>query len=280
MKILHLSDLHFQVECPVSRWLELGWRRVAAQAEFRLLRRRLLFLDVERTVGRILADAERLGVDHLVVSGDLTALALPEEFAAARAALAPWEKRMTIIPGNHDRYTPAAARERAFERAFEHALASDLPEYRCDGPFPTVRLIGDEVAVIGLCSARVPPVPGIAAGWVGRAQRRALASILADPRVRGRASILAVHHAPFRPGGWPDLPTHGLLDARAVLSVAWRGGAVALCHGHIHERYRVEGPGRLAIFGAGSSTEAGLEGYWLLDVDRRGLRGSEAVKLH
>ncbi|MHB8416978.1 MAG: metallophosphoesterase family protein [Myxococcales bacterium] len=279
MKILHLSDLHFQAEYPVKRWPRLGWRRIAAQAEFRLLRRRLLFLRVAEVVASILEAAERLGVEHIVVSGDLTALALPEEFEAARAALTPWLGRMTVVPGNHDRYTPAAARERAFEKAFAPALSSDLPELCREDVFPVVKLIGEEVAVIGLNSARVPPVPGLAAGFVGRAQREALVEISRHPALRGRALLLAVHHAPLRPSGWPDLPTHGLLDGRRVLALAAAAGAVALCHGHIHQRYRLAGPGRLGIFCAGSSTEAGMEGYWLFDVDRSGLHSAQAIRI-
>ena len=45
--------------------------------------------------------------DHLVISGDLTQLALPEEFARARMALRPVlkdQERVSIVPGNHDYY--------------------------------------------------------------------------------------------------------------------------------------------------------------------------------
>ena len=48
-----------------------------------------------------------MGWDHLVISGDLTQLALPEEFAKARMALQPLlqdQERVSIVPGNHDYY--------------------------------------------------------------------------------------------------------------------------------------------------------------------------------
>jgi 3',5'-cyclic AMP phosphodiesterase CpdA len=279
MKILHLSDLHFQTEYPFRSWLSLGWRRIAAQAEFGLLGRGKLFARVGEVVAQILAAAERLGVEHLVVSGDLTALALPQEFEAAREALSSWSDRMTIVPGNHDRYTPAAARDAAFERAFDAALRSDLPEHRAEGAFPTVRLLGEEVAVVGLSSARVPLFPGIAAGFVGTRQREALARILADRRVRDRAVLVAVHHAPLRPSARADFPTHGLLDGGKILALAATAGVFALCHGHIHERYRLAGPGRLSLFCAGSSTQAGQEGFWLFDIARTGIRSAEAIRV-
>ncbi|MHB1845675.1 MAG: metallophosphoesterase family protein [Deltaproteobacteria bacterium] len=279
MRILHISDLHFQGDCPLSRWPALGWRRVVAQTEFRLLGRRRLFLRVRETVARLLAEADRLEVDHLLVSGDLTALSLPEEFEAAREALMPWRGRMTIVPGNHDRYTPEASRARLFEQAFEQALVSDMPEHRREGVFPVVKLIGEDAAVIGLCSARVPPMPGIAAGWLGRSQLAGLSAALGDPRLAGRAILAAVHHAPFRPNGQRDMPQHGLWDGPELLALLAGAKATALCHGHIHRRYRLPGPGAVSIFCAGSSTQAGMEGYWVLDVAAGGLRSAEAVRL-
>ncbi len=279
MRLLHMSDLHFQADCPVRRWPALGWRRVAAQTEFRLLGRRKLFLRVEETVAKLLDEADRLRVDHLVVSGDLTALALPEEFEAASAALGRWRDRMTIVPGNHDRYTPAAARELLFERAFERSLVPDLPEHRREGAFPGVKLVGEELAVIGLSSARVPPMPGIAAGLVGAAQLDGLRAALHDPRLSNRAVVLVVHHAPLRPSGRRDMPQHGLWDAPKLLEIAAAAGVAAICHGHIHDRFRVVGPGKVSIFGAGSSSQAGMEGYWLLELDRSGLLSAEAVRL-
>jgi 3',5'-cyclic AMP phosphodiesterase CpdA len=257
----------------------LHWRRIVAQTEYRLLGRRKRFARVAETVTKLLGEADRLGVGHIVASGDFTALALPEEFESARQALARWRGRLTVIPGNHDRYTPAAARELHFERTFEEDLRSDLPEHRREGAYPLVKLLGEDAAVIGLSSARLPIMPGVALGWVGAAQRDGLAAALADLKKRRRSALVAVHHGPFRPSGRPDRPTHGVMDASQVMAIAARGGAVGLCHGHIHHRYRGSGPSGLPVFCAGSSTQAGMEGYWLFELDGSGLRSAEAVRL-
>jgi 3',5'-cyclic AMP phosphodiesterase CpdA len=279
LKIFHISDLHFQADIPLGRIPRLHWRRIVAQTEFRLLGRRKRFARVAETVGKLLDEADRLGADHILASGDFTALALPEEFASARSALSRWRGRLTVIPGNHDRYTPGAARQLLFEGAFPEDLSSDLPEHRREGAYPLVKFIGADAAIVGLSSARVPLMPGVALGWVGAAQREGLAAALSDLKKRGRGAIVAVHHGPFRPSGRPDRPTHGLVDAAKVMATAAEGGAVALCHGHIHHRYRVSGPAGLPIFCAGSSTQAGMEGYWLFDVGATGLRSAQAVKL-
>ncbi len=277
MRVMHISDLHFQADIPLRRFPSLGWRRLMAQMEYRVLGRRERFMDVPATVQRLLQEADRLKVDHLLVSGDLTALALPEEFEAARAALASWSGRISIIPGNHDRYTPQSARELLFERAFGKELRSDLPDLCGEGPYPIVRLLGTDAAVVALSSARVPLAPGIAAGWVGEKQREALAAILADARMKDRAVLVAVHHAPLRQNGQPDRITHGLRDAAAVMAVSAAGGALGLCHGHIHHRYRTPGPGNLTVFCAGSSTQKGREGYWLYELGGSARLRADAV---
>jgi 3',5'-cyclic AMP phosphodiesterase CpdA len=213
------------------------------------------------------------------VSGDLTALALPEEFEAARNALQSWSGRLTILPGNHDVYTPGAAREKLFERTFEADLHSDFPDLCREGPYPIVKLLGAGAALIALSSARVPLCPGVATGWVGQTQREALAAILADARLARRAVLVAVHHGPYRPNGRRDRITHGLFDGLEVLAIAAKGGAKGLCHGHIHHRYRIDEPSQVPVFCAGSSTQKGREGYWIFELDGETLRSAQPVWL-
>jgi 3',5'-cyclic AMP phosphodiesterase CpdA len=278
MRLFHISDLHFQTEIPLSRFPSLGWRRLVAQTEYRLLGRRERFGDVPATVRRLLAAAESERADHLLVSGDLTAIALPEEFEEARAALAGWSGRMTIIPGNHDRYTPGAARARLFEKSFEKELRSDISGSAVEGHFPIVKLLGSEVAIVGLTSARVPLTPGFAAGWIGKAQRQRLAELLASAELKGRTVFVACHHAPFRANGAPDRKNHGLIDGAKLLEVLRAGKAAALGHGHIHKRYRVDKPGGPPIFCAGSSTERGHQGYFRYELTNRAVV-AEAISL-
>jgi Icc-related predicted phosphoesterase len=74
-----------------------------------------------------------------------------------------------------------------------------------------------------------------------------------------RRKVVLVHHAPFRTGGTRDWPWHRLRGARRLLE-ATRDAAALLC-GHIHERFRFGN-----VICAGSSTERGKEGYWVLDL--------------
>src|SRR5690606_4759743 len=123
-----------------------------------------------------------------ILSGDLTALAVDAEFEGALQALgelAAKPERLTVVPGNHDVFTPGSRRKGRFESWFGHLLGSDLPALQVEGPWPLVRLVGEDVAVVGLNSARVPFLPGLAAGRVGRRQLAALEKICAHPSLRG-----------------------------------------------------------------------------------------------
>jgi len=235
MRFLHLSDVHVTSDYGRHPFLRLGWRRWIALGE-------LTF------GGR--ARAFALQVDHVILSGDLTAYALPDEFQGARTALGRWAeepRRCTVIPGNHDRYTPGAHRTRRFEQTFGNLLVSDLPDVAVEEGFPFVRLLGDRDAVI-------------------RRQRDALAALVRRPELEGRAVLVVVHHAPFGALGKPDRLLHGLVDAPALLALL-PGERFALLHGHIHQRYHFPATEhRPHIFGAGSSTEAGHEGYWLIET--------------
>ncbi len=269
MRFLHCSDIHITGDYSQVPLATLGWRRTIARVELWRGRQRL-FRDAAQTVATMMRDAERLNVDHVIVSGDLTAYGLPEEFEGARAALEPFasdRRRCTVIPGNHDTYTPETVNEKLFEKHFGGLLISDMPEHATGNGYPFVRFVGDEVAIVGLLSARVPLVPGFSFGVVGDEQRRALEAIVADVRVRQRALFVVVHHAPLTRNERADKPLHGLVDA-AALCRSIGGERFTLFHGHIHRRY-THAPTfeRPRIFGAGSSTQAGREGYWLIETE-------------
>lgn len=268
VRFLHCSDIHLVGDYASKGLVALGWRRMPALVELKLRGRGTAFARSFQSVQAITAQATAQKVDHLIVSGDLTGYALEEEFDAARAALGDWAadpQRCTVIPGNHDTYTPGALTAKRFERRFGHLLTSAWPEHAREGVFPFVHLF-DEAAVVGLLSARVPFVPGCSFGVIGQRQLDGLDAVLADPRLGQRAVLVVVHHAPLNPLGRPDTPLHGLVDARALLE-RLPGPRHAVLHGHIHRRYHHPATTtRPHIFGAGSSTQAGREGYWLLDV--------------
>jgi 3',5'-cyclic AMP phosphodiesterase CpdA len=250
-------------------WLTMGWQRWIAMWEVMARGRGRVYRDAGRTFQGILADMDAHGAEHLLVSGDFTGYGMPDEFIAAHAAMGEYgvsRARCSVVPGNHDTFAPDAVKRDYFGAHFGHLLDSDLPEYRALGPYPFVHFRGDDVAIVGLHSAQKAVFPGRAHGAVGGRQLDALASLVDDPRMRHRAVLVMLHHAPRRADGSRDTHAHGLRDADAFESIV-RGDRFAVLHGHIHHRFHLPATSsHPQMFCAGSSTMLGDAGYWIIDV--------------
>ncbi|HEX9294274.1 MAG TPA: metallophosphoesterase [Polyangiaceae bacterium] len=239
MRIAHISDLHvlaLQGAVP----FRLFNKRATGYANLRLYRKHVHRSEIVRTIAAHLAET---GVDHVVVTGDVSNLALEAEFEAVRAVLDDVLRlppsSVTIVPGNHDVYTRGAQKQKRFARYFEPYLASDLPHlctHHPGGLFPIVKVRGP-VAIIGLSSAMARP-PFVAAGRLGRDQLDALEQILATPLVKDKCPIVVVHHPLENPPTWTWMKSRleGLEDARHLKNILRTLPRGLLLHGHLHRR--------------------------------------------
>ena len=91
--------------------------------------------------------------------------------------------RVTVLPGNHDRYTPGSVRHRAFEEWFG-AFSPPMP-------YPWLRYLDDETAVLGLDATRSHIS---ATGRLPDAQLAAAKTLIADPSTRPRRLIIGCHY--------------------------------------------------------------------------------------
>jgi predicted phosphodiesterase len=203
IRILHFSDPHVQLPRWRERKLrELGPLRSLATVELWKGRGRD-FEGALETLRQIVRDAGALRADVVACTGDLTQLAMEEEFALAREALAPLGDRLVSIHGNHDRYPLRAGRRNLlYEQYFP---AKPLP-----APFVALDSCGE------ICWPIVTR---------GRIEPRQL-------RQEFEGKVVLVHHAPVQ-----DWPWHELRGRRELLE-ATRDAAAVLC-GHIHERRRI-----------------------------------------
>ncbi len=275
VRALHFTDVHVVAPyrgIPLRDWLG---KRMLGGANA-VLRRNRRFAAAVAKLGRLADLVREEGIDLVLCTGDYTTLGTEAEYAVARAAVAPLLAAplgYVHVPGNHDLYVGDTVRERRFERAFAGTLASDLPEHRVDGTWPIVRLVGDDVAVVAVSSARPNPQPWRSSGRVPDAELAALARILRDARLAARFVFVLLHYAPRRENGEPDRFLHGLENADELLTVCRQIERGAILHGHLHHCFELAVPGLQArIFDAGSTTYAGREGLWVFDVDRDGAR--------
>lgn len=287
LRIAHLSDLHLMGgPIPAHRllnkrftgWVNLKYRRHAVHRPAH--------------VRALAAEIRRLDVDHVVFTGDLSNLALEDEFDAVKRLLDEDLRfpadRVSIVPGNHDLYTSGSARKKRFASYFGQYATSDLPDVATDHPagaFPFVRLRGP-AAIIGLASA-VPRPPMIAAGEIGRAQLAALSKVLAHPEVRTRFPVVLLHHPPNNPASKKRAFTNGLWDAEGLQKELAQMDKALVLHGHLHERVQRalsdDAPGVRVVGATSASLDDGGDhkhaGFQVYEVDERGLVGQPEVHM-
>jgi 3',5'-cyclic AMP phosphodiesterase CpdA len=280
-----LSDPHLSSP-EGARWRDLAGKRLLGYLSWRRRRRmehRSEVLEVLRE------DLQGVRPEHLVITGDLTQIALPDEFRQARRWLDSLgsPEQVTVVPGNHDAYVPVS-----WERGLSlwqpylmsDELAGDGHSNAPENVFPSLRVRGP-VAFIGLSSAR-PSAPLLATGRLGRDQLERLETLLQQTRERGLFRVVLLHHPPV-PG--EERWRKRLTDAARFCAVIARQGAELVLHGHRHRsvQSRIEIPGtHVPVFGIPSASAIGhLTGrvaqyhvyrvaaepsVWRLDLEVRG----------
>lgn len=207
-------------------------------------------------LGALLDDVRAQRPDHVVVTGDLTNVALEQEFVEAAGLLRDLGEPdwVTVVPGNHDAYV-AVPPERGWDRWAPYLCGDGSAAERAPthGEYPTLRRRGD-VSLIGLCSAHPTPL-FMASGSLGDAQLARLERMLEAER--GRVRVVALHHPPTdREIGY----RRRLHDWRALQQVLARAGAELVVHGHRHRRWlgSIDGPERpVPVAGVRSSSDVG-----------------------
>jgi 3',5'-cyclic AMP phosphodiesterase CpdA len=167
--------------------------------------------------------------DVLVVSGDLTQRAKPEEFMAARSFLETFTIPKIIVPGNHD--VPLYDVFRRFFsplKRYQRHITDDMEPFFVD----------DEIAVLGMNTARSLAFKGGRVNGEQRGRVRARLGTLDDKVVK----ILVTHH-PF------DLPAHMDNDdlvgrARKAMKAFASCGVDVLLGGHMHSSEAITTDGR------------------------------------
>ena len=247
--VAHISDLHALRLDGTSPLAFLSLKRLGGSANLLLKRRHK---HPVRLFSALVDELNRVGPDHVAVTGDLTNLSLDAEFAFARAELdrlALGPAAVSVVPGNHDVYVPSAARRRAFE---SHVGPYATSDNATDGAaaFPFVRARGG-LAVIGISTARPSPIP-FADGRAGAAQIAAVEAALRAHADRFRLVLL--HHPPVENR---HAFLRGLRDREALQAALARAGAELVVHGHEHRDLRtaIPGPGgEIPVVGVGSGT--------------------------
>ena len=223
--IIHISDLHFH-SYPQSL-SELNAKRILGATN--LLIRRAREFPLERAklmVKRI----QRMEWDHLVISGDITQLSLKREFSLAREVLDPLllkSDRVTVIPGNHDRYIDLKEGEDFFYKYFGEFFGSNDIH---------VSKINQKWMLVGWDSAH-PNDLSTASGTVKSSTIRSTEKLINNSP--DRTNFIVANHYPLTfPEYWKLDRFHELYNLVPVRNWILQNPQIRLyLHGHIHKNW-------------------------------------------
>ncbi len=287
MRILHMTDVHFLQPPPLKGMLG---KRALGMANLYLAGRRGHF-DARALVGLAVQDALQWDADLFVFTGDLTALAVDDEFAEGYAAFSPLLLSMPsiMIPGNHDTYTRDATRNALMEQHVGAWMAggewdadkrawSGAETLRGAVPWPvSFRLNGTTLVATNPCRPSLR-----ATGYFGPKALQRAEDLVREAQGAGRQVVYLLHYPPLASDGTPYTHSgHCLEDVDDLLASLRRAPPALVLHGHKHQAYRADLPlpdgGVVPIFNCGttsaiSKTPERTAGYFLYDLEDGQLR--------
>jgi hypothetical protein len=262
LRIAWLSDLHIAEMASSGR---LFARSVKERPWLRLLFLATKNLWTESFASQNLEDILRrvgeLAFNHVLITGDITNLARPEQFRLAREKFIALQGKAavdgntsklssdfwTILPGNHDVGSARAGRKL---KDFIEAFGEVCDSIGTTGAFPFSHRVrspnrssGLELEIIGLDSTPCYPVQVVgmnARGFLGTEQKDALAKRLeSDGRMSGRLRVVALHHAPLmipflKSKAAEYFMSLNAQDASDLIALCCTYNVTAILHGHFH----------------------------------------------
>jgi 3',5'-cyclic AMP phosphodiesterase CpdA len=259
IRLAHLSDVH--ISATALGWRRRDWfsKRFTSWVNLRWFGRQQRFARADEVLGRLMDELPERNVDHIVFSGDATALGFESEFRRAAEILRVETEPIPgmAVPGNHDYITPGTAGSGLFERYFAPwQTGIRIGSHR----YPFAQRAGP-VWLVGVNAAVGNWMPWDARGHVGAAQRERLRLLLSQ--LDGAPRFLIIHYPIRLSTGVSETPLHGLRDLLEVLAIARSGGVSLWLHGHRHQPYYFDQPdwAPFPAICAGSGTEWGIWSY-------------------
>ena len=196
---------------------------------------------------KALVGLHRLGVDHLMITGDLVHCGLEAEFLDVRAALevTGWwgEEKLTVVPGNHDRFNLYEDVKRESMESFFSVVSPREPRFK---------ILPSGVAILEVDSNRDPVddrhhMERWLPNTVGRIYPEALDWIDKNrEKISGMRLITMIHHHissdwyPRRASTFGGLmePADGVEDLIEAIDLVDPYGIIL--HGHKHDIMEVD----------------------------------------
>lgn len=260
MRIAHLSDLHFASwDWNISQLFSKRW---LGNLNY-LFGRRSGFDHTRLNTLPLLLKS--LGVECVVITGDLSTTSAPAEFRAAKNFIKQLEDQLgdrgmevLCIPGNHDHYTQEAYKKRHF---YDHFLSRwDMGELKKEGV--TTKKLSPHWTLVGLDTALATSWFH-STGFFSPQTEKALDEVLSR---HSDEQILLMNHFPF---SQHESPRKQLVRGEALQQLLEKHPQVKIyCHGHTHRRCLAPlmASGLPLVLDSGSTSLKKNGGFYLIDL--------------
>ena len=250
MRIAHLSDFHYTKL--TANPFRLFPKRIFCHLNWLLFRKKSFSFD---QVDQLPSLFQKLKVDLILLGGDMTSSALPQEFLLAKNFLQNLKSTWIAVPGNHDHYSPKSLPEN--QGICTSKLLSDGVDVSQIAPSWWV------VSLDTSCPNSITSSRGLFSLTSEEKLREALSKIPSNDR------IILLNHYPFFN---QDDPKRSLTRASHLEALIQKYPNIALyLHGHTH-RHSVADlrPSQLPIV-LDSGSCSMKSGTWnLIDIQEKG----------
>ncbi|MGE3954053.1 MAG: metallophosphoesterase [Parachlamydiales bacterium] len=227
IRLAHISDMHcYRLTLSLTQFLSKRWLGNINV----LVNRRISFHKDPNS--NLLDLFHSQGVNHVIVSGDVSTTSLSEEFAVAAEFMKELEDRgmkTHLIPGNHDNYTRQAHRQGLFYQFFDGA--SDGHDFHLREEKVALRRLGDNCWLIGL-DTTIPTPLLLSKGVFSEAIEANLEQLLKE--IPSDHHVILTNHFPLFE---TVHPSHDLERSPALRNLLKSYPNVRLyLHGHVHRQ--------------------------------------------
>jgi 3',5'-cyclic AMP phosphodiesterase CpdA len=263
-ELAQVTDLHL-VEREHARRTGTEWQRLHYLSAGRRI-------DFEARRQNALAALRQAGRNarHVVLTGDLTEDGVPSQYEVLAEVLDESgidPLRVTLIPGNHDRYADPIA--------FELALAGPLRAYAKTSSMGGIIELGSEVWMMPVSTA-LPQSWLRSAGRLSEEDVERIDRFAVAAREAGKLALVVQHHPPHGYGtvAWNFID--GLLNAATGKALMRRHAGLTFVHGHTHKLESVAfAGGRPDQAHSAGAIVSRAEHVRYYEAGREGIRGQQ-----
>jgi 3',5'-cyclic AMP phosphodiesterase CpdA len=223
-RLAHISDVHLG-PMPKVHWTNLLSKRVTGYINWQRNRASEFSSSV---LNQLAAHMLTSDSDHIVVTGDLVNLALPEEIMRAKRWLISLGsgENISVICGNHDAYIKGML-EIALKQWQNYIIGDNQVPVENNTCFPLLRRRGPCSLI--LVNTALPTKPFDATGLFDQAQAEKMEKMLEQEKDNCR--VILIHHPPFANA---TTPSKRLIGDELFREVVKKTGAELILHGHTH----------------------------------------------